>query len=197
MSQETPISAAKWITVYILGFVAVLASLTFGIWLYVKPPVKIVSFEAEHKSQAWNFSSEAKDLNLVYFGFSKCPDVCPMSLSYSAGAFQKLSDQQRKNAQLIFFSVDSENDTSEQTAVYASQFNPNFIGVKSDPINTQKVAAEFGASYSVEKKPGTYLGYSISHTDKIFFVQKNGKVIDEVANPQSSEEILLKLKEYL
>lgn len=49
----------------------------------------------------------------------------------------------------------------------------------------------------LEKNPKSYLGYSIAHTDRLFFLNKKGYVIDSISNPRSADEILLKIKEHL
>lgn len=171
---------------------------TAGIVIYLSRKPKIGGeFRLEHREKHWLFSEHARPLNLIYFGYAKCPDVCPLSLSFTAQAFEALTEEQRKDVNLIFVSVDVAHDTPDSVADYASQFFPQFIGLTGTEVEIRKVVDLFGASYMVEEDPKSYLGYSIAHTDRLFFLNKKGHVIDLIANPRVSEEIVNKIKEHL
>ncbi len=172
-------------------------ALSLMIWYARKAPDLGGDFSLVHRSQNWKFSESPKKLNLLYIGYAKCPDVCPMSLSVSGQAFKKLSPEELKHTRLIFISVDAEHDTPDAVANYAAQFNPEFIGLTGFEKDLRKTVDLFGASYMVEKNPKSYLGYSIAHTDKIFFLNYKGKVIDFIPNPRSANEIFYKIKEHL
>ncbi|WP_413584192.1 SCO family protein [Bdellovibrio sp. HCB274] len=154
-------------------------------------------FQANYNGASWKFSDEPKKLNLLYFGYAKCPDVCPMALSYSAEALKFLTDKERENIRLIFVSVDVANDTPENVAVYAKQFDPGFIGLSGTKQSIDFAVHQFAASYIEEKDPKSYLGYSISHTDRIYFLNKKGIVLDTLPNPRSAQSIVEKIKENL
>lgn len=175
----------------------VLLALALTIWYGTRPPVLGGDFSLNHRGQTWDFSKDPKKLNLLYVGYAKCPDVCPMSLSVSGQAFKNLSPAELAQTRLIFVSVDSEHDTPESVAEYASQFYPDFIGLTGNAADIQKTVSLFGASFMVEKNARSYLGYSIAHTDKIFYLDRKGQVIDFIPQPRSSEEILSKIKEHL
>ena len=154
-------------------------------------------FSALTASGPWTFSNEAKKLNLLYIGYAKCPDVCPMALSYSQEAFKKLTPEQLSELRFLFLSVDVENDTPQSVSDYAQQFHESFQGLTGSAEQIDSIVNLFKASYIVEKDPKSYLGYSISHTDRIFFLNKNGFVIDSVTSPRSSDLIIQKIKEHL
>jgi len=155
------------------------------------------NFEAVSVTGAWHFADEAKDLNLLYIGYAKCPDVCPLALSYSREAVAKFSVDELKRLRVLFLSVDTEHDTPQSVAEYAKQFDPNFIGLTGSKNQIDRAVNLFGASYIVELNPKSYLGYSIAHTDRIFFLNKKGIVIDSITSPRSSEIIVEKIKEHL
>ncbi|WP_413574578.1 SCO family protein [Bdellovibrio sp. HCB290] len=154
-------------------------------------------FQANFNGTTWKFSDDPKKLNLLYFGYAKCPDVCPMALSYSSQALKSLTDKERENIRLIFVSVDVANDTPANVATYAQQFDPAFIGLSGTKENIDFAVHQFAASYIEEKDPKSYLGYSISHTDRIYFLNKKGIVLDTLPNPRSAESIIEKIKENL
>lgn len=183
--------------VILVTLAAVSVAMGLVLWSATKEPRSGGDFSLQFKDQSWTLSKNAKPLNLLYIGYAQCPDVCPMSLSFSASAFKKLSEKEKNNVQLVFVSVDAEHDTPEAVATYAAQFFPEFIGLTGTREQIDQTIKPFGASYIVEKDAKSYLGYSIAHTDRLFFLDKKGYVIDYIPNPRSSEMILEKIKEHL
>lgn len=155
------------------------------------------TFELKYRGTDWHFLDHSKRLNLLYIGYAKCPDVCPMSLSVAAQAFLKLSEEQLKQTQLLFLSVDYQNDKPDDVADYATQFFKEFVGLSGTKQQIDFVVNLFGASYLMEKNPKSYIGYSIAHTDKIFFLNEKGEIIKSIANPRSDEQIYQSIKELL
>lgn len=179
------------------GILIVALSFAFMIWQEMRGPKLGGDFDLNFRGQTWTFSKNARDLNLLYIGYAKCPDVCPLSLSHAGQAFQELTGEQAKNVQLLFVSVDYENDEPQSVAEYAAQFNPSFIGLTGKENEIRKAVDLFGASFMTEKSPKSYLGYSISHTDRLFFLNEKGIVVDTIPNPRVAGEILNKIKEHL
>jgi protein SCO1/2 len=181
----------------LVATIIVAAVFAYALWKFNQQPEYGGDFALTYQGQPWQFSADAKKLNLLYFGYVKCPDVCPMTLSYAGDAFKKLSADQAMMARFIFVSVDFAHDSPKSVADYATNFFPNFLGLSGSQQQIDKTIALFPASYMVEDNPKSYLGYSIIHTDKIFFLNKQGKVIDFVASPRDSQQILDKIKEHL
>jgi protein SCO1/2 len=154
-------------------------------------------FTLVHRGNPWNFISNAKELNLFYVGYVKCPDVCPLTLSYAAQAMRGLTEEERARVQLVFLSVDAEHDTAAEVADYASQFSSNFVGLTGSREAIDEVVKQFRSGYTVEKDPKSHLGYSISHPDRVYLLSRNGAVIDHVSSPRASQPILEKIKEHL
>lgn len=155
------------------------------------------SFELKYRGAEWRFLDHNKRLNLLYIGYARCPDVCPMSLSVVAQAFLKFSENELKQIQLLFLSVDYQNDKPDDVADYAAQFFKDFVGLTGTKEQIDFVVNLFGASYLMEKNPKSYIGYSIAHTDKIFFLNEKGEVIKSIANPRSDEQIYQSVKQLL
>ncbi|MES2856802.1 MAG: SCO family protein [Bdellovibrionota bacterium] len=178
--------------------VSIVAILVGGfVWWSQREPEMGGDFQLTHLDSPWKFSDNVKPLSILYVGYAKCPDVCPLSLSHSGQAFQKLDAKELEQVQLIFLSVDHANDTAENVATYAKQFFPAFIGLTGDKDSIDKTVDLFGASYMVDKDPKSYLGYSIAHTDRLFFLDRDGHVIDSIQNPRSAELILSKIRSHL
>jgi protein SCO1/2 len=113
----------------IITFFISLGLMGLFVWNAGREPVYGGDFTASFRGQDWNFEKEARDLNLLYFGYAKCPDVCPLSLSFLGAAFKKLTPDQIKKIKVIFVSVDYEHDKPEDVADYAQNFYPEFVGL--------------------------------------------------------------------
>lgn len=194
---QTMKSLKKQMLIAFLAGILALAALGAGLWFSQQGPRMGGDFSLTHEGARWTFSEHAKPLNLLYVGYAKCPDVCPMALSFSAQAFKMLTPKEASRVQLIFISVDAKNDTAESVSIYAKQFNPEFVGLTGTQEAIDLAIKAFGATYMVEENPKSYLGYSIAHTDRIFILNKKGIVVDSISSPRSADEIAQKIKENL
>jgi protein SCO1/2 len=186
------------LTTRLFMIVIVLGAIYFGftLWQTMKGPKFGGDFALTYKGQSWTFAAEPKKLNLIYFGYTKCPDVCPMSLAYAGAAFRMLKSDELENVRFIFLSVDHSHDKPDDVANYAVNFFPTFIGLSGSKEQIDKAIGLFSASYVLEEDPKSYLGYSISHTDRIFLLKSNGVVIDSIVGSKSgSDAIYKKIKE--
>lgn len=187
----------KKIVFPLMVFVTILLGLSILFWKEVRTPKLGGDFFLTDQNGLWHFRDHAKKLNLLYIGYAKCPDVCPMVLAHASRAFHELSSQELESTSLMFVSVDVEHDTASDVSVYAKQFFPTFIGLSGTQEQVDKVTQQYNASYIVEKDSDSYLGYSIAHADRIYFLDKKGYVLDQIQNPRSSENIVSKIKELL
>ena len=80
-------------------------------------------------------------VTLVFFGFTRCPDVCPLTLS----RLSKLRDDlaQPDDLQVVMITVDPEFDTPDIANAYASGFNPSFVGLSGSNSDIAKVMERF------------------------------------------------------
>lgn len=108
---------------------------------------------------------------LLYFGYTFCPDVCPMTLTDIQTAVAALGDA-ADEMQVLFVSVDPERDTVEQLATYLPTFNPDFVGMTGDPDMILRAATQFGIFYDVPKAAEGY--YTVDHTSTVVVVDPEG-----------------------
>jgi protein SCO1/2 len=102
----------------------------------------------------------------VFFGYTHCPDVCPVTMSEFAMVARELG-KDAERMQVLFVTVDPERDTPEVLAKYVPAFNPAFLGLYGDAATTARTAKEFkvffnkqpasGGNYSVDHSAGTYI----------------------------------------
>jgi len=110
----------------------------------LEPPSPIPDFELKDTNgQPFHLSDVEGDLALVYFGYTFCPDVCPLTLWDVKKALKDLEGRER--VKVIFVSVDPERDTPEVLGRYLSAFDPDFIGLTDDFKKVETVMQPFGA----------------------------------------------------
>ena len=113
---------------------------------------------------------------LLYFGYTKCPDVCPTSLSYLAQAFNELNDEELKKVVGVFVSVDPKRDTFELLDEYVEYFHPNFIGVTGSEKELSDAAALYGAQYYEVELEDSAFGYAVNHSAATYLIAPNGEL---------------------
>lgn len=111
---------------------------------------------------------------LLFFGYTRCPDVCPTTLSEAALAMKALGED-AKRVQVLFVTLDPERDTRELLAQYVPAFHPDFLGLSGDSAATAKVARDFKVFY--QKQPGgTPGGYTLDHSAGSFVFDPSGRL---------------------
>ena len=113
---------------------------------------------------------------LLYFGYTKCPDVCPTSLSIIAQALNALSETELKSVQAVFVSVDPKRDSLKALDEYVSYFHPNLIGVTGSAREIAEAAKRYGVQYEEVPLEGSGFGYAINHSAKTYVVTPEGEL---------------------
>jgi protein SCO1 len=112
-------------------------------------------------------------LLVIYFGYTHCPDICPLDLMAITGAIDRLGADGEK-VQPMFISVDPERDTPEQLAPYVASFHRRLVGFTGTPEEIGKVALAYKAYFTkvVGSRPGDYV---VDHTSFIYLANRQGE----------------------
>jgi protein SCO1/2 len=109
---------------------------------------------------------------VVFFGYSSCPDVCPLTLSNLARAFKEMGEESER-IQVLLVTVDPGRDTPERLKAYLSNFHPSFIGLTGPVEDIRSVAEGFGAYFSA---PAGGENYTVDHTARVYVVDPSGQI---------------------
>ena len=140
------------------------------------PPLSLPDFElAATDGQPFHLSEVEGDIALIYFGYTFCPDVCPLTMADVRKALTDLEGQE--NIHVIFISVDPERDTPEVLGRYVKAFGPAFIGLTDDFEKTQEVMKAYGAFAEKEEVPDSAAGYLVSHTARLYLVSPERELL--------------------
>lgn len=114
------------------------------------------------------------EVTLVFFGFTRCPDVCPttlMRLRQARAAVGADADRIR----VLLVSVDPERDTPEALGAYVRNFDPSFVGLRPEPAELPKVVKAFHAI--AEKVPVGDAGeYTVDHSGTIYVYDRANRM---------------------
>ena len=139
-------------------------------------------------------SSFEGPLTAIFFGFTNCPDVCPMTLNNLDLAIKNL-DQEKKNKFKVFFiSIDPERDRPEVIKDYLNSFENKIYGITGDPKKVFLMSKSWGVlSEKIFTEDGNYL---INHSSSIILL-KDGKYLSRISHHAKYEDIFKNINKYL
>ena len=135
---------------------------------------------------------------LLFFGFTSCPDTCPMALAVIARVFSMMSPDDLKKTRALFVSLDPEKDTLDVLKQYTGYFHPNIVGVTDRLEILIELSERYGVQYRREDMPESPLGYVIYHTSDVLVLDTWGQLQQQRIPPSATvEEIAAYVKKLL
>lgn len=154
-------------------------------------------FTLQSAEGAFTLSERPATLNVIYFGYTQCPDICPTSLAVMANAFKQLTPDQRQQLQGIMISVDPERDSLEHLKNYTEFFHPQIIGLTDTPEKILALSRQYGAFYQKAESDNSAMGYTIDHTSSFYLTNNKGEVLETVNHSASPDALLTALQRQL
>lgn len=115
----------------------------------------------------------------VLFGFTNCPDVCPLAME----RLRQLHDAKTLAAAdvtYVLISVDGDRDTPAAMNAFLGKYSPEFVGLTAPPARVRPIAEQFSAAFfkgAAHKHDG---GYDVAHSPQIFVVDAAGQLRAEI-----------------
>jgi len=125
---------------------------------------------------------------VLFFGYTHCPDYCPMTLTLLAQAMNTLSEQQREQLRVLFISVDPERDTPALLKEYTAYFGPEVIGLTGSKEQLDDVTKRYRTAYGYGDKDEQG-NYEVSHGLAMYGFDKRGQVRLLMRNDQPVEQV--------
>lgn len=114
---------------------------------------------------------------LIAFGYTFCPDVCPTTLVEMAAILKQLGEQS-KQVQAIFISVDPERDTGKVLKTYTEFFDPRILGLTGSPAFVKRAADNFKMRYAKVIEPGKdSKNYAVDHAAGMILLDPEGEFV--------------------
>lgn len=134
---------------------------------------------------------------LIFFGYTACADVCPISLARIDACFSDLSGEELERVRALFITLDPERDTLDRLRKYTGYFHPNIIGLRDDVEAIDAVTERYGVEYSKNVMPDSALGYSISHPTDILLLDTQGQIVEIVPHDSKPNYLLARIRDLL
>ena len=135
---------------------------------------------------------------LIYFGFTYCPDICPTALIQMARAQDALG-KEGADIQHIFISVDPERDTVESLSAYvtANGFPRGLIGLTGTDEQVDQAKAAFKVYAQKVEDDASASDYTMDHSSIIYFMDSQGELVGFFTHTSPVSEIVASIKQYL
>lgn len=112
---------------------------------------------------------------MLFFGFTSCPDSCPLTLGKLKQVMVRLGNR-GEQVQLLFITVDPKQDNPEQLKTYLNSFQSNIIGLTGTNKEILAVAEKYGSAYMKNPTIISETGYLMIHTGYVFLIDQQGLV---------------------
>jgi protein SCO1/2 len=130
---------------------------------------------------------------LLFFGYTSCPDVCPTTLAELKQALDALDEENARQVQVVFITVDPERDTPERVQEYVNHFNPDFIGLSGSESELVQVWQKYGVFREIVDGTSA-AGYIVNHTARVTLIDQDGNMRVSFAFETPVEDIVHDLK---
>ena len=139
-------------------------------------------------------SSFGGPLTAIFFGFTNCPDVCPMTLQNLDLTIKNLEQEKKNKFKVFFVSIDPERDGPQVIKDYLNSFENKIYGITGDPKKVFTMSKSWGIlSEKIFTEDGNYL---INHSSSIILL-KDGKYLDRISHHADYEDIFKSINKYL
>jgi protein SCO1/2 len=165
----------------------------------------------DEAGQQVTLDSYAEYLRLVFFGYTSCPDICPLTM-YQVGAALKSLGPDAERIRVLFISIDPRRDTPAVLDRYTNAFHPLIIGLSAGYATLMAVTETFRTTFGYtiaegdQERPvsrseyeslpadAPYVPY---HSSQIYMLDHAGRLLDIIGYGSSADEIAGRLRQYL
>ena len=150
----------------------------------------------DHTGKLVTKASYNDKIRLVFFGFTRCPIICPTTMSELSKVMNRLQNR-ADQVQPIFISIDPEHDTTERVADYVRAFHPSMVGLTGSDEQIKKAAEAFNVTYGKTPINDADNSEEIYHSSYVYLMDANGNLLDLIGYGTRANIILKKLEAYL
>jgi protein SCO1/2 len=158
---------------------------------YPKPDVTL----SDTSDAPYNIAADtAHRITLVYFGYTHCPDLCPLNMATAAAAIRQLPKADRHRVTMVFVTTDPDRDTPSVIRTWLDHFDDSFIGLDGSIAQIQQAEAHAGIPLSFAEhssQPGA--SYAVVHAGYVLvYTQDNRAHLEfpaEITVKQESQDL--------
>ncbi len=153
---------------------------------FTPPHAKTDFTLVDTQGKPFHFKADTKGtVTLLYFGYTYCPDVCPLQLANIAAAMKQMTPQEQAQVKVVFVTTDPNRDTPERLRSWLDNFDKRFVGLRGglDSVNT--IQGSFGLPPSTmemmdPKAAGPVAMYGMGHAAQVlaFDADRRGALVE-------------------
>ena len=157
----------------------------------LSPPQDIAKFSlVDTKGRPFTNNSLWGHWTFMFFGFTSCTSICPPEMANLANLYDiLLKQEQNPMPQVVFISVDPENDTLDKLSKYVTSFNPHFQAATGDKSEIDKLTSSVGVLYTKTLKDKETGEMTIDHSGVILLIDPAGKLAAVFSMPHDPPAI--------
>jgi protein SCO1/2 len=139
-----------------------------------------------------------KDLTLVFFGYTHCPDICGQVMATLAGTLSRLEEEQKDRLDVVFVTTDPARDTEAVVADYVGAFDPSIIGLTGDLADIVTVGRSLAVAVDKGEKMASG-GYDVTHGTRVLAIDADDEAPmmwdHDVSQAQLAHDVTMLLDE--
>jgi protein SCO1/2 len=128
--------------------------------------------------------------SVIFFGFTHCPDVCPITLHVMHNVVEALEEQGQQAPQVVFVSMDPMRDTSDVMKKYLGFFDEDFVGITGDVTTIRQMTDPLGIVASFTANDEDPENYTVDHTASMLLIDPERRVRAKITGPHEAEKII-------
>jgi protein SCO1 len=197
-----PKSRLKQVRILLWLLVAVAVAGTAALWFFHTAPVQKTEAKSSFGGPFTLVGADAKPFPssrlagkpyAIYFGFTRCGDICPTTLSRLVKLRRAAASDDALN--IVFITIDPKNDGPKEVGQYAQLFGAPIIGLTGSPAQIGQVKKQYGIY--AEPMPHAAMGQSIAHTATVLLFDRSGKFSGTISADEPDSSAVAALKELI
>lgn len=142
-----------------------------------------------HRGEAFATSDFVGHWQVLFFGFTHCPDICPTTLHTLKQVKDALTAQDQWRAKVTMITVDPQRDSPERLAQYVPYFDADFMGLTSDLDSLTAFAKNLGVLF-VAREPDENGNYDVDHTAALILLNPQGQYAGVITAPHLVSDLV-------
>ncbi len=146
-------------------------------WILSEPLPKVDFTLESMEGGDYTFLEETEGfVTLLFFGYTYCPDICPLHMANISAVLKKLSPRVANQIKVVFVTTDPERDTPERMREWLANFDTQFVGLRGtlEEVNAIQAAIGLGPAHREEMPSGD--GYGVAHAAQVLAYTTDNQV---------------------
>jgi protein SCO1/2 len=158
-------SPSRFFTLCAVWLVAACAAPAPKHGVVVEPALPRPNFTlTDTRGAAFEFGKETRGLlTFLFFGYTNCPDVCPVQVANVAAVLHTLPFEDQRKARFVFVTADPTRDSLPALRKWLDQFDSSFIGLRGDDAEVTRIMSAIGMPPAIRSAPGADGRYEVGH----------------------------------